>query len=1100
MKKKLFLFSLWIPLLMSFNGFECVAQFISPIKLKCEYRVDPLGIDVEQPSLSWLLESSASNLRDEGQTAYHVLVASTPEKLGMDEGDLWNSGLVESVSNTQVLYKGKKLLSFDKCFWKVKVRNKKGELSSWSKTARWEMGVLQNLDWTGDWIGKQAAEKVPHRQMLNGYASAGAVSDNEVKWIQIDLGKPGIFEKFVIHPALPMEHPTGNPTPRNPGFGFPLRFRIDVSNDPLFRKFTTLVDQTKDDFVNPREQIVEFYFPKNKSRYVRMTATKLWNSNRGKEPYYFCLGEFQVMLGGVVLSEGKQVVAMDGVENSGWNANKLTDGFNLIGEVEKNHEALLLRKTFNLNKNIKSARIYISGLGYYELYINGTKVGDHVLDPGFTDYTKRVQYTSYDVTDYLRESTNAIGVMLAGGWYDLPTPDAWGFQVAPWSAPPKLLMNMIVEFMDGTNQIIDSDQSWKVSTGPIVFSCVRGGETYDANKEKPGWNTKEYDDHSWTAAKVVPPPTGKLVSQQNPPIRKVKEIKPISISEPKPGIYVYDMGVNMAGWVRFSLSAPQGATVSLLHNEHLNEDGTVRFGPHTWWHYGPYQTDRYIFKGEGEETYEPRFTYHGFRYVQITGLPTKPKLQNLVGIQVNTDPQPVGEFSCSNEDINKVQELILRTQLNNLHSIPTDCPHREKIGWMGDGLVTTEEAIYNFDMMTFYIKWFHDMMDEQEPDGHVPPIVPNPGWNWSTSAKSKEGEVPAFSDPWWGGNILITPARLYQYYGDDRFIAEGYHAMKAYVDWIGTKSKDHIVVANLADWVEPAYFNEKEITPKEQVGTSAYYYFARLLSQWASMLNYPSDEKRYIELATQILNKYNNTFFNAETGFYDNDSQLAQIIPLAFNMVPEGKESLVERNLIDLIVNKYNSHLNTGFVGTPLLFELLTQRGYSELAYTIATQEDTPGWFYMLRNGATTIWEVWDAIQQIDHSRNHPAFGSIGAWYYQSLAGIQADPSGPGFKKFIIKPEVVGDLIWAKASYQSMHGNIISDWKREGNKFELKINVPINTTAKVYLPAESMAVILENGQDITKSNQIIFLFQERDRFIFEVGSGSYHFSTVLRSK
>lgn len=381
-------------------------------------------------------------------------------------------------------------------------------------------------------------------------------------------------------------------------------------------------------------------------------------------------------MGTAVISEGKPVKAMDGVEDYGWKASKLTDGLNLIGEVEKNHEALLLRKTFDLKKDIKSARAYISGLGYYELYLNGTKVGDHVLDPGFTDYTKRVLYTSYDVTPYLEESINAIGVMLAGGWYDLPTPDAWGFQVAPWNAPPKLLLKIIVEFTDGTKQFINSDHSWKVTTEPIVFSCVRGGETYDANKTKPGWNKKEYDDHSWQAVKVVPAPTGKLVSQQNPPIRKVKEIKPISVSEPSPGVYVYDMGVNMAGWVRFSLSAPKGVLISILHNEHLNEGGSVRFGPHTWWHYGPYQTDKYIFQGEGKETYEPRFTYHGFRYMQITGLPTKPKLEDLIGIHVNTDPQTAGKFSCSNKDINKVQELILRTQLNNLHSIPTDDPNQ----------------------------------------------------------------------------------------------------------------------------------------------------------------------------------------------------------------------------------------------------------------------------------------------------------------------------------------------------------------------------------------------------------------------------------------
>ena len=339
----------------------------------------------------------------------------------------------------------------------------------------------------------------------------------------------------------------------------------------------------------------------------------------------------------------------------------------------------------------------------------------------------------------------------------------------------------------------------------------------------------------------------------------------------------------------------------------------------------------------------------------------------------------------------------------------------------------------------------------------------------------------------------MVPWNLYQYYGDRRYLEEGYDAMKAYVDWMGTRARDYIFVANLGDWIEPAAFSGAKGTPKDQIGTSAYFYFARFMSHLAGMLNKPDDEEKYSKLAKNILKKYNDKFFDEETGLYTDHSQLAQVIPLLFGMVPEGKEKLVEDQLINIITRKNNSHLNTGFIGTPLLFKLLTELGYSDLAYTMATVEDQPGWFYMLRNDATTIWEVWDAMAQVDHSRDHPAFGSIGAWYYQSLAGIQPDPDGPGFKKIIIKPEAAGDLTWAKASYRSIHGKISSDWRREKGKFILNIEVPVNTSATVYIPADGLDSILEGKQPVAQSTNISYLKKDRNKYVFEVGSGTYQF-------
>lgn len=1080
-------------LLIIVSAGSSFAQTIRPVSLRCEYHVDPIGIDVKKPSLNWLLETTSPNMRGQKQTGYQVLVSSTPEILSKDTGDLWNSGIVESDQSAHVIYAGLELNSLDKCFWKVRVKDVSGKFSDWSAIASWEMGLLSRADWKGNWIGSKEKPEPKSKGEISGYCSRSESSQDKIKWVQVDLGEAKSFDKVILHPALPTKYPNGSRTVSNPGFGFPLRFRIDISDDPDFKKYKTILDKTGSDFPNPGKKEVSVTCSGQKSRYIRFTAIKLWDSGSKNRPFYFALGELQVISEGKVISFNKSVSAFDSVDEWGWKLCYLTDGLNMIGEVERDHEAILLRKEKVITGKIHSATAFISGLGYYELNINGKKVGDHLLDPGFTDYTKRVLYSSYDVTDYLNSGNNCIGVILGSGWYDQTTPDAWGFQIAPWIAPPKLLLNIIIDFSDGTQTVIASDESWKISTAHIIFNSVRSGEIHDARLKKEGWDLPGYSDAGWEHVGIVAAPGGKLVSQQIPPIRATKKISPVSLSEPIPGVYVYDLGVNISGWARFKIKGEKGDTVSLFYNEHLNTDGTVRYGAHTWWHYGPYQTDQFICNGSGTEIFEPRFTYHGFQYVEVKGLKKKPELDDLTGIWVHTDPKPSGEFLCSNNDINKIQELIIRTQLNNLHSIPTDCPHREKIGWMGDGLVTMEEAIYNFDMATFYIKWFRDMMDAQETDGHVPPIVPNPGWNQATSLKNPDNVIPAFSDPWWGGTMLITPWNIYKYYGDERYIAEGYDAMKEYMDWIAKMADNYILKANLADWVEPAMFSGAKITPREQMGTSAYFYFARLMTRYAQMLDKPNDADKYAKLSNTIRERYNEEFFDEATGLYAENSQTAQVIPLLFEMVPQGKEKIVEEQLLNTIINVHDKHLSTGFIGTPLLFQLLTEKGYSDLAYTIATQEDHPGWFYMLRNGATSIWEVWDAIAQINHSRNHPAFGSIGAWYYQSLAGIQPDPDGPGFKKFIIKPEVVGDLTWAKASYNSIHGKIVSDWKRNENKFYIKVIVPVNTTAKIYIPANDLNSIFEGDHPVDQSSQILYIKKDGDKYLFEVGSGTYQF-------
>ena len=762
----------------------------------------------------------------------------------------------------------------------------------------------------------------------------------------------------------------------------------------------------------------------------------------------------------------------------------------------------MLRKEVDLPKQPVRATAYISGLGYYELSINGKKVGDHVLDPGFTDYTKRVLYVTHDVTRLLKSGRSAISVVLGGGWYDFPSTDVWAFHQAPWIAPPKLLLNIDVEYSDGTRDAIVSDESWKCSTdGPIIFNSVRGGEIYDARKEMPGWDRPGYDDSAWADAKVAVAPKGRLQAQYHPPIRVVKTIQPVKITEPKPGIYVFDLGVNGAGWARLKTRGERGQKITLHFNELLKNDGTVRVNFLAGLTRGRYQTSRFILNGEpsssavtpgqgGEEVYEPRFTYHGFRYVQVTGLSEKPTKDTLVGCQVHTDPEPAGEFSCSNPLVNRIHKMIQQTQLTNIHGIPTDCPQREKIGWTGDGYITMEEAIYNFHMPTFYLKWWRDMLDVQDDNGHASCIAPSPGWGRSLP----DGSPHFLSDPWWGGAIVRLPWKHYRYYGDMRILEEAYEPMKKYLDYVATQAPGHISWANEGDWLEVGSKRSSR-TPPQLAGTAAYYYHAKIVADIAKLLGKDDEVEKYKRLADEICAAFHAEYFDESTGLYAADSQTAQAMPLYFGMTHEDKRSLVLQQLLENIQKTRKSHISSGIIGTYYVFQTLMESGHNELAYAMVTQEDFPSWGHMLNNGATTVWESWHG----DDSRNHPALGSVGAWFYQGLGGIRLDPSAPAFKRIIIKPAVVGDLDWVNCSYQSVRGRVVSNWRREGGKFSLNVTVPVNTTAIVYVPTDNAKDITESDRPAAESKSVKFLRTEDGTAVYSVGSGRYTFKAPYQN-
>ena len=727
----------------------------------------------------------------------------------------------------------------------------------------------------------------------------------------------------------------------------------------------------------------------------------------------------------------------------------------------------MLRKGTNFGKPIKQARAYISGIGYNELWINGSKVGDAVLNPGWTDFKKRILYDTYDVTRMLNDGANAVGVMLGHGW----------------SQSLQVILQLNVEYADGTTESLVTDGSWKATNGPIVSDSVYDGETYDARLEKRGWAEPGYDDSSWNAAQVVPGPGGKLAAQLQQPIKVTRDIVPVALTNPVPGVYIYDLGQNIAGWARITVRGPRGTQVVMRFAELLYGNGMLdreNLGKAK-------ATDTCILKGDGVEVYEPRFTYHGFRYIEVTGFPGVPTLDDLRGRVVHSAVEPTGSFTCSNPLIDKIQQNILWTQRDNLHSIPTDCPQRsERMGWMGDAHVTAEEALFNYDMARFYTKWLNDIADAQNPEtGAVPDTVPR-----------RYGEK--LGDPAWATAYVLIPWYMYQQLGDVRILEQHYDGMKKWVDCLTSKAKDHIVeYSYYGDWVSVAE------SPKNVISAFYYYYDARIVAEVAQLLGKSDDAKKYSDLAHRIKAAFMERFFNPETNQVGNGSQTCNTLGVFLDLVPEDRKSAVLENMVKDITVTREGHLSTGIIGTKYIMEALTNNGRTDVAYQVASQTTYPSWGYMLSRGATTIWELWKYQTGPGmNSHNHPMFGSVGAWFYEALAGINADQAGPGYRRVIIKPHVVGDLTHVSAMVRTVRGVVSSSWTKGKESVILNITIPVNSEAQVYVPkaglsaktvAECGTVVWQNGSYVPGVAGITSATDEKEYVKFSVGSGSYSF-------
>jgi len=725
-----------------------------------------------------------------------------------------------------------------------------------------------------------------------------------------------------------------------------------------------------------------------------------------------------------------------------------------------------LRKEFNLKGNVKRGRAYICGLGYYELRLNGRKVGPNVLDPGWTTYDKRALYTTYDVTNMLSPGANAVAVMLGKGWY----------------GSRALLFQLTIELEAGEKVVIRSDTSWKAKDGPVVSDSIYDGEVYDARLETPGWDMPGYDDSQWSKAESVHGPKGMLSAQMMPPIRVVETIVPLNMTHPEPGVYVFDMGQNSSGWARLRIRGERGTKVRIRFAELLYDNGMINQENLR----SARAEDTYILRGEGEEVFEPHFTYHGFRYLELTGFPGVPGAETIRGRVVRSAVRQVGSFSCSKPILNQLQRIIVWGQQSNLHSIPTDCCQRdERMGWMGDAQGTAEEAMMNFEMAAFYTNFIRDINDVQDEAGRVTDTVPH---IW--------GQRPA--DPAWGTAYPLLCWYMYQYYGDRRILEQHYDGVKKYVEFLRSRAEDGLVkYSYYGDWVAV------EKTPGSIVSSFYYYYDVKILAEMAGVLGKDKDEKAYSQLAEQIKQAFNKQYFDPQTKNYANGTQTANTLPLFLDIAPDSERGSVFGNVFQDIIYKHDTHLTTGIIGTKYLMELLTRFGASDLAYELAAQTTYPSWGYMIENGATTLWELWQQKTGPSmNSHNHPMFGSVGSWLYKALAGINLAPDSVGFKKILIQPQMVRDLSYAAGSVLTLRGTVSSEWRRSERKVSLEVRIPVGSEAEVVLPKFNLKniVIKESSQILWDSKGfhqgipgVVGVEEKQGAFVVKVGSGKYLF-------
>lgn len=753
-----------------------------------------------------------------------------------------------------------------------------------------------------------------------------------------------------------------------------------------------------------------------------------------------------------------------------------------------------LRKTFQVHGSVRRAALYISARGLFEMHLNGLRVGEDIFAPEWTDYDKRIQYRTYDVSSLIRTGDNALGAILGDGWYSGYV--GWQETRGRYGLENSLLVQLEIELSDGTRQVIVSDDSWRSAAGPILYSDFMMGEMYDARCELTGWACPDYDDDGWLPVRVMEAPRATLTAQRSEPVRIVEMIDPISVHEVSPGCYIYDLGQNISGWVRLKVRGPAGTRITLRHGERLNPDGTL----YTENLRRAKATDVYIVRGEGEETWQPRFTFHGFQYLELTGLPAVPPAGTVTGCVVHSALSPSGRFECSHPGVNRLWLNGLWSQKGNFLSVPTDCPQRdERLGWTGDGQVFSCTAAYNMDTAAFFSKWMTDIADAQTPEGVFPDTAPR-----LREDKNFVGLDGLGGAAGWADAGVIIPWTLWRMYGDRRIIERNFCAMAAWLDYIEQTNPDGLrcneLGNNYGDWLcIPSDTTFRTQSPMKTLLATAYWADdAAKLARMAKEIGRQKDARRFQTMFEHVRKAFQKEFI-AEDGHLRVETQTAYLLGLAFDLFPKELRTSAAEHLVGNI-KTLKWHLSTGFIGIRFLNPILTAIGRADVAWRLLLNEDYPSWLYPVRHGATTIWERWNGWTEEDgffnpqmNSFNHYSLGSVGEWLYRCVAGIELDPEISGFKRFVIRPYPGGGLEQAGAEYRSVHGLIRSRWRREGQKLTLEVTIPANTTALVCIPSDPGTSVLESGMPVEESEGIEIAGRDGSFSLFHVPSGSYIF-------
>lgn len=906
----------WLLIVLAF-GFGAEVRALTVARTRCEYLAHPLGIDSPIPRLSWTLESSR---RAETQTAYRILVASDSKQLSVGKADLWDSAKVTSEQSVHVPYGGAELSSGQRCYWSVRVWDKEGHPSRWSKPATWTMGLLRPEDWKASWIGFR------------------------------------------------------DPTPHTTGL-------------PIFRK------------------------------------------------------------------------------------------------------------EFSVAKPVRRATVHVCGLGHYELFLNGRKVGKRFLDPAWSVYEKTVYYTTYDITDHLREGRNTFGVMLGKGFYDtFGDRRIHGVSV---HRPLVLILQASIEYTDGTDEQIVTDSSWKATAGPVTHNAILGGSDYDARLLAPGWDQSGFDDSSWAPAHPTRGPGGKLVASLSPPMLCFDNFPAVKVDEPEPGYFVYDFGQNASARPRVRVRGAPGQRIRLTPAEQRHgqtdnaNNGTGRvdqsgIGKPQYW--------EYTLRGGEEELWAPQFQYSGYQYLELTGgVPAGapnpnglPVVTELVSVHVRNAARSVGAFECSKPLFNKIDRLIDWAVRSNMSHVLTDCPHREKLGWLEVSYLMGPSIAWRYDIARFYAKVSRDIRDSQADSGEIFTIAPN---------------YPKFQagfryTPEWGAAGVLLPWQLYQWYGDRQALTNNYDAMRRFVDYMKETSTDLIAAPGLGDWYDysPGLApGPSRFTPPELSATATFYLCTRIVSQTAKLLDKNADQAKYEALAHGIRKAFNQAYFNGQDSYANHGSpQTADAMALVAGLVdPKHQEAVIQNLIAD--IRKRGNQQTSGDIGHRYLLTALRQHGRSDVIFDMTDRDQVGSYGRIVQQGWTTMPEAWDAL--LTCSMNHCMLGHIQEWFQQGLVGIAPDPTTPGFKKIIIKPRIVGDLTWVTGHHDCMYGRIANSWQRNGDRLRMDVVIPPNTSATVFVPARSAEDVSESGRPASSAPAVEFRRMEEGRAVFVIGSGQYHFKT-----